>query len=561
MSITSSKRAIILAVAFLVLVSLACGPVDLAEAPIVTIIEPASGTTVAVGETVQIVSSVAAPAGVDRVELSINGQVVRTDTPPTGEPTSFAVSQSWAPVAAGQVNVSVVAYDAKDNASEAATISLTVTQDSAQADESEADESPESPGADEPEAEETPIPEIITEAGCTLDAAYVADVTIPDDTELAGGSAFVKTWRIRNTGTCDWEAGYQLVFSQGDQLGGLAFVTVPALAGGAQGDVSVDLVAPAAPGSYKGRWRLRAEGGTIFGQSMTVVIIVPGPPTMTPSATPTLTPSPTGTPTVTPSATPTSGLVFTPMLTVVIPLFPYTEQVYAQVSVPAGSTGSATVACPSGTILVSGGFAGSSLPDMFIYTHSMDGNGWRAYARNDTGSSELVNAYAVCLHNAAGGTTTQVHTQVTAAANSNGHAVVACPAGSTVMGGGWATSADHALHVYNSSMSGNGWQVWARNNTGAGKLMNAYAICLSGLSGTVSQVLNSVTVPGNAANAYTSECSTGAVVGGGFAANPDLHIYSTSRQSTGQRWSVAAKNTVGADKLLFAYAMCFKRTW
>ncbi|MCJ7735874.1 MAG: hypothetical protein MUQ10_00985, partial [Anaerolineae bacterium] len=80
-------------------------------------------------------------------------------------------------------------------------------------------------------------------------------------------------------------------------------------------------------------------------------------------------------------------------------------------------------------------------------------------------------------------------------------------------------------------------------------------------SGTVSQVLNSVTVPANAANAYASECSTGAIVGGGFAASPELHIYSTSRDHTGQRWSVAAKNTVGTGKLLFAYAMCFKRTW
>ncbi|MCJ7737337.1 MAG: NBR1-Ig-like domain-containing protein, partial [Anaerolineae bacterium] len=400
------------------------------------------------------------------------------------------------------------------------------------------------------------------EAGCTLDAAYVADVTIPDDTELAGGSAFVKTWRIRNIGTCDWEAGYQLGFSQGDQLGGPALVALPALAGGAQGDVSVDLVAPVAPGSYKGRWRLRAEGGTIFGQSMTVVIIVPGPPTMTPSATPTLTPSPTGTPTVTPSATPTSGFIITPMLVTLVPVFfTYTEQVYAQVSVPAGSTGNATAACPSGSILVSGGFAVASLPDMFISTHSMNGNGWRAYAKNDTGSSRTLTVYAVCLHNAAGGATTQVSTQVTAAANSLGHAVVACPAGSTVMGGGWATTEDDALHVFNSSMSGNGWQVWARNSTGGGKLMIAYAICLSGVSGTVSQVLNSVTVPGNAANAYTSECSTGAVVGGGFAANPDLHIYSTSRHSTGQRWSVAAKNTVGTDELLYVYSMCFKRTW
>ena len=78
-------------------------------------------------------------------------------------------------------------------------------------------------------------------------------------------------------------------------------------------------------------------------------------------------------PTTTPTATPTPGLFFTPVIT--LALFPWTEQVHTQVSVPAGSTGTATVACPSGTILVSGGFAGSSSPDMFVYNHSRNGNG------------------------------------------------------------------------------------------------------------------------------------------------------------------------------------------
>ena len=332
-------------------------------------------------------------------------------------------------------------------------------------------------------------------------------------------------------------------------------MALPALAGGAQGDVSVDFVAPAAPGSYKGRWRLRAEDDTIFGQSLTVVIIVPGEPTMTPSAAPTLTPSPTGTPDVTPTVTPSA----TP--TAVPGPLPYTEQVYTQVWVPSSSTGNTTAACPSGTILVSGGFAVASLPDMFVYTQTRSGNGWRVYAKNDTGSNKLMTVNAVCLYNATGGTTIQVLGQVDVPANSVGHAVAYCPAGSIVMGGGWATPWDHSMHVYNSSMAGNGWQVWVKNNIGASKLMQAYAICLSGVSGTVSQDQSSVTVPGNAANSYTSECSTGVVVGGGFEASHALHIYETSRNPADQRWFVAAKNTAGTDESLAVYAICFNRTW
>jgi len=297
-----SSRSIIVAILFLGIVGLSCGPVETATAPTIAISAPATGTTVTVGETVQIVSTANASAGVARVELLVNGQVVRTDSPPTENPTSFAVSQPWIPVVEGSETVSVVAYDAKDKASDPATITVNVVKEAAQAGSTPEPESGES--TPEPQAEEgTPALEVTTASGCTLGAVYVSDVTIPDETELAPGSGFVKTWRIRNSGTCDWESGFEVVFSDGAQMGGPGSVPLPVLAAGAQGDVSVDLVAPAEPGLYKGRWRFHAAEGTIFGQSLTVVIVVPGTetPTMTPSATASLTPSPTWTPTVTPT--------------------------------------------------------------------------------------------------------------------------------------------------------------------------------------------------------------------------------------------------------------------
>ncbi|MFN3762162.1 MAG: NBR1-Ig-like domain-containing protein, partial [Anaerolineae bacterium] len=40
--------------------------------------------------------------------------------------------------------------------------------------------------------------------GCTLNARWVADVTVPDNTAFAPNTPFVKTWRVRNSGTCAW---------------------------------------------------------------------------------------------------------------------------------------------------------------------------------------------------------------------------------------------------------------------------------------------------------------------------------------------------------------------
>ena len=44
---------------------------------------------------------------------------------------------------------------------------------------------------------------------------FVDDVTIPDNTVMAPGQTFRKTWRIQNAGSCAWNSGYQLVFSGG----------------------------------------------------------------------------------------------------------------------------------------------------------------------------------------------------------------------------------------------------------------------------------------------------------------------------------------------------------
>ncbi len=134
-----------------------------------------------------------------------------------------------------------------------------------------------------------PPPEVTTEAGCTLNASYVADVTIPDDTEFPAGASFTKTWRMRNSGTCAWEAGTAIVFSSGERMGGPDAAPVGAVSPGATVDISVNLTAPAAPGTYRGYWQLQAPDGTRFGTIVYVQIVVPEPATETP--TPAVTPS------------------------------------------------------------------------------------------------------------------------------------------------------------------------------------------------------------------------------------------------------------------------------
>jgi hypothetical protein len=290
---TKNKRWFQVGVAavFLFTAALACSPACGGGVSVV-INSPPSGSAVVVGQEVQIDSTATADAGVARVDLAINGAVVRRDSPPSGNPTTFRIAQGWTPDSEGQVTVSVVAYDVNGNASAQQVLTLQVVASGAVVPTA-------APGATgEPGPTVTPEPDVTTEAGCTLNASYVADVTIPDNTIVTPGSAVVKTWRIRNTGTCDWTAGFSYVFVSGSQMGGEASVAVPPTAAGSTYDVSVNLTAPAAPGTYKGNWRMQSDEGAVFGSTFYVQIVVPEPATDTPLPTdvPTDTPLPTVTP-------------------------------------------------------------------------------------------------------------------------------------------------------------------------------------------------------------------------------------------------------------------------
>jgi hypothetical protein len=113
-------------------------------------------------------------------------------------------------------------------------------------------------------------------APCQITARLAGDTTIPDGTQIAAGTAFVKTWRLQNDGTCPWERGSQMAYGSGDQLGGPSAVDVPSLAVGASVDVSVNLAAPAEAGSYRAIWHLQTSSGIPFGPELHVQIVVPG---------------------------------------------------------------------------------------------------------------------------------------------------------------------------------------------------------------------------------------------------------------------------------------------
>jgi hypothetical protein len=92
------------------------------------------------------------------------------------------------------------------------------------------------------------------------------DVTIPDNTKMKSGQTFTKTWRLQNAGTCTWTQQYSIAQFSGETMATSAIIPMPvSVAPGQTIDISVDMVAPLAAGTYRSDWKLRNAANTWFG--------------------------------------------------------------------------------------------------------------------------------------------------------------------------------------------------------------------------------------------------------------------------------------------------------
>ncbi|MCC7118273.1 MAG: hypothetical protein IT310_07080 [Anaerolineales bacterium] len=117
----------------------------------------------------------------------------------------------------------------------------------------------------------TPIPEntiaptlnVTAPANCKNSAVLLQDVTIPDDTQVTAGKPFTKTWEFQNNGTCPWK-DYTLAFSSGDQMSAPLSAPIADTAPKSKVQISVELTAPTADGSYTGYFTLNdAKGNAV----------------------------------------------------------------------------------------------------------------------------------------------------------------------------------------------------------------------------------------------------------------------------------------------------------
>jgi hypothetical protein len=200
------------------------------------------------------------------------------------------------------------------------------------------------------------------------------------------------------------------------------------------------------------------------------------------------------------------------------------EQVSNQVNIPAGERGSTNAACPSGSLLLGGGFA--SLPGIKITKTMPDPSGWLVTGINNTGNALPLTSYAYCLHDTTG-TVRVVSVNVPA----SGAPFARCEKGEIITGGGFADDTG-SLDVYISTPIGdsvdpnNAWSVMARSSNNADQPLTVYAVCMS-KSSLKSSLLRDDKVAygsGNEALHFTFTCPSSSMMAAGGYEGTGVYI-------------------------------------
>ncbi|MEE8308327.1 MAG: protein kinase, partial [Gammaproteobacteria bacterium] len=133
----------------------------------------------------------------------------------------------------------------------------------------------------------TPTPDLTATAiaACVFDFEVSRDFYIWPNV-LMPGQQVVKRWEIKNTGTCTWTEGVELVFVSGDELEIVKEPVIEQLALEETTEIEIILRAPTRYGWYTSVWQLQDSDENPIGEELEIACYVGPTPTAT-SAPPT----------------------------------------------------------------------------------------------------------------------------------------------------------------------------------------------------------------------------------------------------------------------------------
>jgi len=131
-------------------------------------------------------------------------------------------------------------------------------------------------GTSQPSAVNT-TPEPTQIPNCTNGLDYIADLSIPDGTQLNPNTVFEKEWQVKNSGTCNWNNTYTLRLISGDAMGADPTQAMVPARNGMEAVLRIEFTAPAEAGKYTATWQAYGPDGEAFGEWLTIEIGVTSP--------------------------------------------------------------------------------------------------------------------------------------------------------------------------------------------------------------------------------------------------------------------------------------------
>ncbi len=110
---------------------------------------------------------------------------------------------------------------------------------------------------------------------CVNNLTFVADLTYPDGSKVPAGRVIDKQWKVKNSGTCNWDGRYRLRRIGGNlsAVNGDEQALYPARSG-TEAVIRIRFIAPKKPGPYLSTWQAFDPSGRPFGDPIYIQIWV-----------------------------------------------------------------------------------------------------------------------------------------------------------------------------------------------------------------------------------------------------------------------------------------------
>ena len=113
------------------------------------------------------------------------------------------------------------------------------------------------------------------ESACSNMLQYIEpDLTYPDGTEVKPGEVIDKQWKVKNSGTCNWDASYSIRFVGGQDMNAQTEQALVPARNGTETVISIKFTAPEEPDRYYSQWKAFDAEGNAFGDMLYLDITV-----------------------------------------------------------------------------------------------------------------------------------------------------------------------------------------------------------------------------------------------------------------------------------------------